>query len=113
MWSCPEWLRNASLWSSIKLPEPPRITPAEQAFQQKIQSFEIVMGACNVVNSLGLLHVKQAVQQVEECLHDPHPIIVQAAILAMARIDPERIKGRLAGFFQSEDYLVHLKPEFC
>ena len=71
------------------------------------------MGACNVVNSLGLLYVKQAVQQVEECLHDPHPIIVQAAILAMARIAPERIKGRLAGFFQSEDYLVHLKPEFC
>ena len=61
-----------------------------------------------VVNSLGLLQAKGAVQQVEECLHDPHPIVVQAAILAMARIDPDRIKDRLVDFIQSEDYLVHL-----
>jgi HEAT repeat protein len=60
------------------------------------------------VNSLGLLNAKQAVSQVEACLEDDHPIIVQAAILALARIDPSRIKARLLDYLQSEEYLIHL-----
>ena len=60
------------------------------------------------VNSLGLLQARQAVEQVEICLDDPHPIIVQAAILAMARIDPSRIKERLVEFLHSDEYLIHL-----
>jgi HEAT repeat protein len=60
------------------------------------------------VNSLGLLKVEQAVTQVETCLDDPHPIIVQAAILAMARIDPPRIEKRLLEFLHSDEYLIHL-----
>lgn len=60
------------------------------------------------VNSLGLLEAGQARAQVEACLNDPHPIIVQAAILAMARIDPEKIKDRLTEFLQSDEYLIHL-----
>jgi len=60
------------------------------------------------VNSLGLLQANQAVGEVEICLDDPHPIIVQAAILAMARIDPCRIKNRLLEFLQSDEYLIHL-----
>lgn len=60
------------------------------------------------VNSLGLLQAKQAVEQVEACLNDSHPIIVQAAILAMARIDPSRIKDRLVEYMQSDEYLIHL-----
>jgi HEAT repeat protein len=60
------------------------------------------------VNSLGLLGATQAVKQVEACLEDEHPIIVQAAILAMARIDPDRIKDRLVDYLQSGEYLIHL-----
>jgi len=60
------------------------------------------------VNSLGLLNASQAVSQVETCLEDPHPIVVQAAILAMARIDPGRIEDRLLEFLQSDEYLIHL-----
>jgi HEAT repeat protein len=60
------------------------------------------------VNSLGLLQATQAVEQVEDCLDDQHPIIVQAAILALARIDPERIKPRLVEFLHSDEYLIHL-----
>ena len=60
------------------------------------------------VNSLGLLKASQAMQEVEICLEDSHPIIVQAAILAMVRIDPTRIKGRLLEFLQSDEYLIHL-----
>ncbi len=60
------------------------------------------------VNSLGLMQAMQAVEQVENCLDDPHPIVVQAAILSMARIDPERIKHRLVDYLQSEEYLIHL-----
>jgi HEAT repeat protein len=60
------------------------------------------------VNSLGLLGATQAVTQVEACLNDDHPIVVQAAILALARIDPERIKDRLVEFLQSDEYLIHL-----
>lgn len=60
------------------------------------------------VNSLGLLQAEQAVAQVESCLTDPHPIIVQAAILAMARIDPSAIRDRLTEYLQSDEYLIHL-----
>ena len=60
------------------------------------------------VNSLGLLQATQAIPQVEACLDDPHPIIAQAAILAMARIDPDRIKDRLLTYLQSDEYLIHL-----
>lgn len=60
------------------------------------------------VNSLGLLQATQAVSQVEACLDDPHPIIAQAAILAMARIDPDRIKDRLLTYLHSDEYLIHL-----
>jgi HEAT repeat protein len=60
------------------------------------------------VNSLGLLQARQALEQVEACLDDPHPIVVQAAILAMARIAPERIKERLLDDLQSDEYLIHL-----
>lgn len=60
------------------------------------------------VNALGLLEAKQAVTQVEACLEDTHPIVVQAAILALARIAPERIEGRLVEYLQSEEYLIHL-----
>ena len=44
------------------------------------------------VNSLGLLGAAQAIDQIEACLDDAEPIVVQAAILAMARIDPQRIE---------------------
>lgn len=60
------------------------------------------------VNSLGLLEDKQAVNQVETCLEDSHPIVVQAAILALARIAPERIEDRLVEYLQSDEYLIHL-----
>jgi HEAT repeat protein len=60
------------------------------------------------VNSLGLLEATQAVTQVEACLEDDHPIVVQAAILALARIDPELIKRRLVEYLQSDEYLIHL-----
>jgi len=60
------------------------------------------------VNSLGLLQAEQAVGQVESCLNDPHPIVVQAAILAMARIDPSSIRDRLSEYLQSDEYLIHL-----
>lgn len=60
------------------------------------------------VNSLGLLKATEAVHQVETCLEDIHPIVVQAAILAIARIDPSRIKDRLIEFLQSDEYLIHL-----
>ncbi len=60
------------------------------------------------VNSLGLLGATQAITQVEVCLDDDHPIVVQAAILALARLDPELIKGRLVEYLDSEEYLIHL-----
>jgi HEAT repeat protein len=60
------------------------------------------------VNSLGLLQATQAVPQIKTCLEDPHPIIAQAAILAMARIDPEGIKDQLMIYLQSDEYLIHL-----
>jgi HEAT repeat protein len=60
------------------------------------------------VNSLGLLEAKQAVNQVEACLEDTHPIVVQSAILALARIDPSRLKDRLIDFLHSDEYLIHL-----
>ena len=60
------------------------------------------------VNSLGLLQAEQAVEQVHACLNDSHPIVVQAAILAMARIDPDRITGHLEELIQSDEYLIHL-----
>jgi len=60
------------------------------------------------VNSLGLLQVTQASKQVEACLDDDHPIVVQSAILALARMEPVRIEGRLLEFLQSEEYLIHL-----
>ncbi len=60
------------------------------------------------INSLGLLGASQAEDQIETCLEDEHPIIVQAAILSLARINPELIKGRLAEFLDSPEYLIHL-----
>jgi HEAT repeat protein len=60
------------------------------------------------VNSLGLLKAEQALEQVEACLDDQHPIIVQAAILAMTRIAPERIEERLLDYLHSDEYLIHL-----
>lgn len=60
------------------------------------------------VNSLGLLEATQAVSQVEACLSDSHPIVVQAAILALARIDPSRIKDQLLEYLHSDEYLIHL-----
>ena len=44
------------------------------------------------VNSLGLLGAAQAIDQIEACLDDAEPIVVPAAILAMARIDPSGLK---------------------
>lgn len=60
------------------------------------------------VNSLGLLGAMQAIPQVEACLNDDHPIVVQAAILALARLDPERIKEKLVDYLEAEEYLIHL-----
>ncbi len=60
------------------------------------------------VNSLGLLQASQALEQIEACLDDQQPIVVQAAILAMARIQPERIQPRLIEFLHSDEYLIHL-----
>lgn len=60
------------------------------------------------INSLGLLGADQAIDQIETCLVDEHPIIVQAAILSLARINPERIKDRLEEFLASSEYLIHL-----
>lgn len=62
----------------------------------------------SAVNSLGLLQAEQAVDEVEACLSDPHPIIVQAAILAMSKISPERITPLLPEFLHSDEYLIHL-----
>jgi len=60
------------------------------------------------VNSLGLLGAVQAIPQVEACLEDEHPIVVQAAILSLARLDPERIKARLDKYLDADEYLIHL-----
>jgi HEAT repeat protein len=60
------------------------------------------------VNSLGLMQVDQAVSQIEGCLTDSHPIIVQAAILALARINPDKIKDHLVEYLESDEYLIHL-----
>jgi HEAT repeat protein len=60
------------------------------------------------VNSLGLMQASQALEQIDECLDDQQPIVVQAAILAMARIEPDRIKPRLVEFINSDEYLIHL-----
>ena len=60
------------------------------------------------INSLGLLEAGVAVGQVIACLDDSHPIIVQAAILAMTRIAPEKIIDRLSEFLHSDEYLIHL-----
>lgn len=60
------------------------------------------------VNSLGLLEAEQAVEQVDACLSDSHPIVVQAAILAMARIDPDRIADHIEELIRSDEYLIHL-----
>lgn len=60
------------------------------------------------VNSLGLLEAKQALPQIEACLNDPHPIVVQAAILAIARIAPDRIRENLVEYLHSDEYLIHL-----
>ncbi len=60
------------------------------------------------MNSLGLLQASQALEQIEACLDDQQPIVVQAAILAMARIQPERIQPRLIEFLHSDEYLIHL-----
>ncbi len=60
------------------------------------------------VNSLGLLKITQATDQIIACLDDEHPIIVQAAILALARIAPEKILPHLLSLIDSEEYLIHL-----
>ena len=60
------------------------------------------------INSLGLLQAEQAINQIEACLTDSHPIIVQSAILALARIAPSRIEDRLPELMASDEYLIHL-----
>lgn len=60
------------------------------------------------INSLGLLSAVQAISQIETCLEDEHPIIIQASILSLARINPESIRGRLPEFLASPEYLIHL-----
>jgi len=60
------------------------------------------------VNSLGLLQATQALNQVKACLDDSHPIVVQSAILALARMDPSIIEERLTELLQSDEYLIHL-----
>lgn len=100
------FVRSASaeaLGRSVELPAPEVISQLLTAIDDPNN---YVCAAA--VNSLGLLGAQQAVRQVEACLEDNHPIVVQAAILAMARIDPERIKGRLAEYLQSDEYLIHL-----
>ena len=47
------------------------------------------------INSLGLLRVTEAVDQILPCLEDRNPVVVQAAILALARISPPGIADRL------------------
>ena len=100
------FVRSASaeaLGRSVELPAPEVVSQLLAAIDD---ANNYVCAAA--VNSLGLLGAKQAVRQVEGCLDDDHPIVVQAAILAMARIDPERIKGRLVEYLQSDEYLIHL-----
>jgi len=92
-----------ALGRSVELPEPEVLSHLLAAIDDPNN---YVCAAA--VNSLGLLQATQAVEQVEICLDDPHPIVVQAAILAMARIDPSRIKDRLLEFLQSDEYLIHL-----
>ena len=60
------------------------------------------------INSLGLLQAEQAVPQIEACLTDSPPIIVQSAILALARIAPSKIQDRLPELMMSDEYLIHL-----
>lgn len=61
-----------------------------------------------VINSLGLLHAKNTVEQVRACLEDSNPVIVQAAVLTLARIAPADIAIELEPFLDSPQYLVHL-----
>ncbi len=100
------FVRSASaeaLGRSVELPAPEVVSHLQAAIDDPNN---YVCAAA--VNSLGLLGAEQAVDQVEVCLNDSHPIIVQAAILAMARIDPSRIKDRLVDYLQSDEYLIHL-----
>lgn len=100
------FVRSASaeaLGRSVELPAPEVVSHLQAAIDDPNN---YVCAAA--VNSLGLLGAEQAVEQVEACLNDSHPIIVQAAILAMARIDPSRIKDRLVDYLQSDEYLIHL-----
>ncbi len=62
----------------------------------------------SVINSLGLLHAKNAVGQVKACLEDTNPVIVQAAVLTLARIAPVDIAIELEPFLDSPQYLIHL-----
>ena len=100
------FVRSASaeaLGRSVELPAPEVV---EQLLAAIDDANNYVCAAA--VNSLGLLGATQAIKQVEACLEDDHPIVVQAAILALARLDPERIKGRLVEYLNSDEYLIHL-----
>lgn len=92
-----------ALGRSVELPAPEVVSQLLAAIDD---SNNYVCAAA--VNSLGLLGATQAITQVEACLDDEHPIVVQSAILAMARIDPDRIKDRLVEYLHSDEYLIHL-----
>lgn len=92
-----------ALGRSVVLPAPEVITQLLTAIDDPN---DYVCAAA--VNSLGLLGATQAIRHVESCLDDDHPIVVQAAILALARLDPDLIKDRLVEYLNSEEYLIHL-----
>jgi HEAT repeat protein len=60
------------------------------------------------INSLGLLHNESAAIQLDDCLYDDNPLVVQSAIIALARIQPKGIAEKILPFFQSDQYLVRL-----
>ena len=60
------------------------------------------------INSLGLLRSEIAAVQMDDCLYDDNPLVVQSAIIALARIHPKGIAEKILPFFQSEQYLVRL-----
>jgi HEAT repeat protein len=60
------------------------------------------------VSSLGVLRAEAAFQQIQDCLTDDNPFVVQAAIISLARIAPSGIAETLAGFLDSENYLILL-----
>ncbi|HEX7433588.1 MAG TPA: HEAT repeat domain-containing protein [Anaerolineaceae bacterium] len=100
------YVRSASAEALGHFPGDPSPEIIEELLAAIDDSNDYVCSA--VINSLGLLHAKSAVEQVKVCLEDSNPVIVQAAILALARMAPAGIAIELEPFLDSPQYLIHL-----